>query len=80
MEHYQQFLAFPISRQNDMQEQAISRLINQGYDAKLIRVMKSLVRQEIYRMLQESEVDVSGEVSTKADAQEVERQAEKHVE
>ena len=76
----QQFLALPISRQNDMQEQAISRLINQGYDAKLIRVMKSLVRQEIYRMLQESELDVSGEVSTKADTQEVERQAEKHVE
>lgn len=49
----EQFLALPASRQDEMQEQAISRLINQGYDAKLIRIMKSLVRQEVYRMLQE---------------------------
>jgi len=61
----QRFLALHVTRQNEMQEQAISRLISQGYDAKLIRIMKSLVRQEMYRMLQESEEDVYREVSTK---------------
>jgi hypothetical protein len=65
----QQFLALPASRQSEMQELAISRLISQGYDAKIIRIMKSLVRQEMYRMLQESEEDVYSEVSTKTTTQ-----------
>jgi hypothetical protein len=65
----QQFLALPASRQSEMQELAISRLISQGYDAKIIRIMKSLVRQEMYRMLQESEEDVYSEVSTKITTQ-----------
>jgi len=65
----QHFLALPVNRQSEMQEQAISRLISQGYDAKLLRIMKSLVRQEIYRMLQESEEDVYSEVSAKTTTQ-----------
>jgi hypothetical protein len=73
----QQFIALPVNRQNEMQEQAISRLIRQGYDAKLIRIMKSLVRQEIYRMLQESEADMYSEVSTKANTQDAVHEADK---
>jgi hypothetical protein len=76
----QQFLALPVSRQSEMQEQAIFRLIGQGYDAKLIRIMKSLVRQEIYRMLQESEEDVYSEVSTKTTTQAEVHRADGNVE
>src|SRR5262249_40843009 len=65
----EQFLALPVSRQDEMQEQAISRLISQGYDAKLIRIMKSLVRQEIFRMLQEAKADMLGEVATQTRCQ-----------
>jgi len=49
----QLFLALPPSQQHSMQEEAISRLVAQGYDARLLRIMKSLVRQEIYRILRE---------------------------
>lgn len=73
-EFEQRFLALPASRQDELQEQAISRLIGRGYDAKLIRIMKSLVRQEVHCMLEESEAARSHTERTRTSSQEPEQQ------
>ena len=44
--------SLPLPEQETLREEAIKSLVEQGYDEKLLRVMKSMVKQEVYRLLQ----------------------------